>query len=1271
MSTAAERAEDVVALWKESSDRGEAVTPDDLVGLHPDLADEIRLRLGLLDLLDRAMREESPAPAPVLDPEFRILREIGRGGMGVVYEAEQVSMRRIVAVKVLYPAVTSRPKAVERFRREAQAAGRLHHTNIVPVHGLGEAQGVCFYVMERIHGRPLSDVIGDLRRLGTRGGDPASETAPTALTSTCRGRSWYRRVAEAFAGLAEALEHAHAQGVLHRDVKPANVLLDRDGTLKLTDFGLARTEGDLAPLTVTGDLVGTPAYMSPEQAKPGRRSLDGRTDVYSLGATLYEFLTLRPPHEGATFHEVFARVLTKDPVSVRRLDPRVPKALETIVLACMEKDVGGRYGRAGDLARDLRLFAAGETPRARRAGPLSRALRSVRRHPARYAVAALLSLGAAATIVMTSRARDSDDARRVAEYRLLLQRAVVQPPPDRQEGRSWAEAFYQQAIALAPERYEAYEARAFMGGGALAERLADVDLALARGMRPARASLLKAYLFATNDRDREAEEAIASAGSPSVAEEPLAGLVAAARASTTGDKGSAEVHLQQALSRLPVDSLLRHAALSNLLTLHLDLGEHAKALADVHALRTLGDDRLRLRSVECWLWRRLDRAADADAAAEALTERALEHRNDAFVVATEWLVLRADDWVERLTERATGKFPEDGDLWGAHAQVSTRRYRFDVALAAWERATALGPECGFFTARQAWTLMLAGRSADALAASERACRLSPDDDEVWPTRADVCRQTGALEEAERAARRGLGITPHRDHAERALAAVHIARGRLAEAEGLLVRLVARTPRDATNRMYLGRLRLQQGRWQDALGEVDAALELARDDAELLRMRGEALRKLDRPKDAADALRRSVALRPRDVQTLYLLGRLLHSKLGLHAEAAEVLRRLLAIDAKRADAWHALGGALKSMRDAEKSLEAYGKARALDPRNIVYLSDEGSQLLEVKRPAEALALLEQALEQDPNDVISRYNKALALSDLGRKEDALREYEEVARRDPTDGTALAEAAKILSETGQHQRAIDAYAKAVAAQPKNVVLRHGQALTCLVAKRFPEAEAAAREALALAPGDAECLNMLGRALSRRGKIEEAVPHLQAAWRSMPDRLRYGTELAAAHLMLDRQALAVDVLRDALQRFPDERWLHAQMAFALADAADPAVRDATKAVIHGRRAVEAPGAGAFEWFCLGCALYRADRLAEAIKGLEKARALAPDRVDPAASYYLAMALHGSGSTPDARAAFDRAELLRGAEEHQDAQTRRHAEEAAQVLGLSPAPGK
>jgi eukaryotic-like serine/threonine-protein kinase len=372
--------------------------------------------------------------------DFELIREIGRGGMGVVHEAVQRSLNRRVALKVLGSALGLTPRAVDRFRREAAAAAKLHHTNIIPIYATGEQDGFHFYAMELIDGPSLDAVIRSLRTdppTAAAENSPAHEaTAPYvpgqpfpspppsamgALSAALR----FDRQAAMIADVAAALHHAHQNGVTHRDIKPSNLMLSSDGRLSVTDFGLARMLEEPG-MTVTGEFVGTPAYMSPEQVTAGRIPVDHRTDIYSLGATLYELLTLRPPFRGDGRDQLLAQVIQKEPPRPRSIDPRIPRDLETICLKCLDKDPDRRYATAQELADDLRRFVNRFAILAKRTGPLGRAKRWAKRNPwvAGLAVLVLVLTGIAGYFAW--RAHETEQQRRADEQRRDEEKRVQQ-----------------------------------------------------------------------------------------------------------------------------------------------------------------------------------------------------------------------------------------------------------------------------------------------------------------------------------------------------------------------------------------------------------------------------------------------------------------------------------------------------------------------------------------------------------------------------------------------------------------------------------------------------------------------------------------------------------------------------------------------------------------------------------------------------------------------------------------------------------------------------
>jgi serine/threonine protein kinase len=429
--------------------RGEPATVEEYAARCPDRADEIRALFPTIAAMERHKPRPDEPPtsgrAGLADleaggylGEFRLIREIGRGGMGVVYEAEQASLGRRVALKVLAygPGSASDERSRERFQREAKTAARLQHPHIAQVYAVGEERGLHYYVMQLIPGEGFDRVIDELRvracdgeglssksvrgvarilldgsaagplsacvgprtspatgaprpmdwpstsanaakAMPERPAVPEPSSSPDWTVSSDRGASYWRGVARVGLQAAEALQYAHDHGVLHRDIKPANLLLDETGCVWVLDFGLAKAT-DHEDLSLAGDLVGTVRYMAPERF---RGQCDGRSDVYSLGLTLYEALTLRPAFDTRDRADLLRRIVSEAPPRPRAVDPTVPLDLETVVLKAIATEPSLRYASAGEMAEDLSRFLDGRPVLARRATRRERLVLWARRNP--------------------------------------------------------------------------------------------------------------------------------------------------------------------------------------------------------------------------------------------------------------------------------------------------------------------------------------------------------------------------------------------------------------------------------------------------------------------------------------------------------------------------------------------------------------------------------------------------------------------------------------------------------------------------------------------------------------------------------------------------------------------------------------------------------------------------------------------------------------------------------------------------------------------------
>jgi serine/threonine protein kinase/tetratricopeptide (TPR) repeat protein len=445
-------------------ERGTPISPDELLELHPEDAPYLRGYLSGLKLFHAAAIGGAPAgssPSKTLGAQspgrtvgdYRLLREIGRGGMGVVYEAEQMSLRRRVALKVLPFAAGHDPKQIGRFKNEAQAAAQVQHPNIVPVFAIGEDNGVHYYAMQLIAGQSLANMIEELRPIALR--SPSGTTAPNNTLTLCSGEvatrpciesgpialsgdatmsaadtgDHIRAVARLGRDAAEALHAAHEYGIVHRDVKPSNLLVDDHGKLWITDFGLARCREDVG-LTQTGAILGTVRYMSPEQTTGRNAQIDHHTDVYSLGVTLYELATLHHPADGIGDAQLFLQRDWASCKPVRHWNRHIPRDFQTIVMKAIAESPQERYATARELAEDLDRFLKGEPIQACPLSLVARAGKWAKRHRGTVLAGVVVLIVAFAGLVanmflLAGEKAETERALAVAQQDLRLSQSVL------------------------------------------------------------------------------------------------------------------------------------------------------------------------------------------------------------------------------------------------------------------------------------------------------------------------------------------------------------------------------------------------------------------------------------------------------------------------------------------------------------------------------------------------------------------------------------------------------------------------------------------------------------------------------------------------------------------------------------------------------------------------------------------------------------------------------------------------------------------------------
>jgi serine/threonine protein kinase/Flp pilus assembly protein TadD len=818
--------------------------PEELAARCPEKAERLKACLAVLDVLRDAApglrgsgRPEPPAAAE--DPsqlgqlgDFRLVREVGRGGMGVVYEAEQVSLGRRVALKVLPFAAALDARQLQRFKNEAQAAASLRHTNIVPVFGVGCDGGTHYYAMQYIEGQTLAEIIGNARGgnacgwagsiWGSSDRHAAASSAvppgaePSAAASPGRSR------AAAMLGMqaAEALEHAHQLGVVHRDIKPANLLVESDtpfaleesgaeaegARLWVTDFGLAHCRHRPVGLTVTGDLVGTLRYMSPEQALAQPTGVDYGTDIYSLGATLYELLTLEPAFDDRDRQELLRQIALEEPKPLRRVNKAIPLDLETIVLKAMAKNPAERYATARELADDLRRFLRDEPILARRSTPLQRARRWARRHRP-VMVSAAVALLAALTVLAGSvgwivRDRAAQQARRTADIQAALNEAQ----------RFQEEGLWPQAQAAAQR------AEILLRDGTAEPALAGRVKSLLRNLAEQEADVrLVARLEAIRLRQAEMEGDRFFLARSRFEYQQAFGTYGLRMDVTTSEQAAAVLRRRPPSVRSTLLAALDHWSI---------LARHEKA-PEAGWLKQV------LSAADSDPWRQGVRAAREKNDRQELEKLAREvdtagQPPEALFILEMALAQRgATEVALALLRRAQQAFP--GDFWINHdlgvALRDCQPPRNEEAIRFLTAAVALRPDSAGVRLDVGIALARAGRLDEAIVACRQAIDLKPDYSVAHLQLGLSLEAKGHLDEAVAACRRASQLKPDYGDAYYSLGTLLIRMGRLDEALAPLRRAIDLMPDHAESHCNLGCALWKQGEYTQALIALERGHEL--------------------------------------------------------------------------------------------------------------------------------------------------------------------------------------------------------------------------------------------------------------------------------------------------------------------------------------------------------------------------------------------------------------------------------------------------------------
>jgi hypothetical protein len=1118
----------ILDAYLRALEKGEAPPREELLKQHPACAAELSAALDGLEFIHRATREMPRTlkegdlpPARELLGDFKLVRELGRGGMAVVYEAEQVSLGRRVALKVLPFAAVLDPKQLQRFKNEALSAAHLHHPHIVPVYAVGCERGVHYYAMQLVEGQSLAAAIRDMK-----GQAPAGEPrTPISSHGSNQDPAYVRMAASLGVQAAEALDHAHQLGIVHRDVKPGNLLVDHLGELWITDFGLAHSVRD-GDLTITGELLGTFRYMSPEQTRAKRTPMDHRTDVYSLGATLYEVLTLEPAFPGDDPHVVMRDIAEKDPIAPRRLNPALPVDLETILLKAMAKDPSSRYATAQEMAEDLARYLDDQPILARRPSLAARSSKWARRHRGFVAAAAVvLLLGVVSLVADIVRVgheqRNTKAALDQANSNLRLARSAVDkflveigvadmadqpvPRPKRKHLLETALHFYEREFADRDSVGTRVTILHALHRFDDAIRLLDGQLAVD-----------PSYSWALMQRGhmlwhlKRNEEAVATLRQAIEAESGLAeahsflGCVLA----ETGRLQEALAEHDQAIELSPEVAPYRNYR-GNVL---LDLGRPQDALVEFDRAISLDPNLPNPHSGKASALSGLGRLEDA------------------------------------LAEYDRSIIVDPGYAWGYTGRGMTLAAlgRLDDALRAHNTAIELDPDSARAHVNRGLVLKELGRIDDAVADYQEAIRLEPTLIEAHEDLTVARIEAGRFDEAETSARIAVERAPRNSHALFNFGCVFTARKDWTKAIEIYQGALELEPDLVPALVNLGAALANSGRLLDSFTPYRRAVELAPGDADAWGGLGNALRDDEQYEKALEAYSKVVEIKPGYARGHYCKGTML-ARTGKPREAIAEYREALKCDEQCAEAHYAIGDVLRDQRDPDGALEAYDDALAVRPeyaeawraKGKAY-AEKGDLNGEIKAYEEAVKLranyaeawtelgrarsdrgtfdgaieaCKRALEIDPALPEAHLNLGIAF--CGRKEldRGLEQFHEVIRllsdRVPDDAKARSDYQRhdaltlalaynslgcTLADKKELEPALAAYRESIRIDSEVAPAHYNLAWHLFGSgKDDAEAEKEFKEAIRLEPGMPEAQCGLGRLYMAQGKNRDALPHLR----------------------------------------------------------------------------------------------------------------------------------------------------------------------------------
>ena len=969
--------EQVVQQFVDAQLRGENPDIDDFVKRYPGLEQKIRQRIKNLQKINGLfaclMQADDSDFAPEISEhnligqtlgDFRILSIIGTGGMGAVFLAHQISLDRDVALKVISDISGARKKSIERFGREAKVLAKISHPNIVPIYEVGQEGPYSYFAMEYVKGISLNKVIDAVRKASVsqkasgvmskcmaEGGICVDEQAEVGGNGAEIDTDYIVNISRIIISIATALDYAHKQGVLHRDVKPSNILIKPDGTAKLVDFGLARTESQQT-ITMTGEFFGTPSYVSPEQIRKPE-TVDCRSDVYSLAATYYECLTLRPPFEGNTVNETLTRVISREAVPPKKYCPRLSTDFNTVLLHALEKLPEDRYQTAAGFAADITNLLEFKSIAAKRPSITTRAYKTLRRNPLKVVTVGICILVIVLGCFLFCNYKQKRNKEVARKLEAIAAGYFV--------SGDYAEAlrYYKKAIAQYP-----FNAATYSEIGTCYQQLKQYPKAI------------EAY-----------KQAVVIEPDYTVAIGALAGIYY-----SQGRYDDALEMYEKVIKIKPNPQTYR------MIGLLLDITGRCEEAVEAfrNAIKTNPKDAIAYNDLGT-VYFKLNRAKDALKAVEKAIEidpnYALAYNDLGFFYFNSGKNEKSLELFDKATKLDPQCYQAYCNLGLAHNALGN----YSEAVVAYKRAIELSPKDAIIFNNLGFALERSGHPKEAEDVYKKAIKIDPNCFEAYNNLGLIYSDSNNYREAIQLLNKATEIRPNNAVAICNLGIAYKGSGDYVQSIKCYEDAIEKDPNYAAAYSELGDIKDELGYYEEAIEADKKSLDLEPNNKPGWLILGLGYRKLHQYHNAIGAYEQIIRLDPNNAEAYYWIGDAYYN-LKEPNKTLDAYQKAITINPDYGDAYCRLGIIYCELKQYEKAIDVLKKARRTVPEKTAVYVNLGFAYSKLKNYGSAAEAYLEAIELEPNEPFIYDELGYAYYNLGRKKDAIKAFKQAKEIDP---------------------------------------------------------------------------------------------------------------------------------------------------------------------------------------------------------------------------------------------------------------------------------